>query len=177
MAPELKKQIFVHVALSLVAVLFLSVLLFLVQGDINRRVLKIQEFESRLAAHTRAEESLIALKAGAEEARRARAVLFKYVPISDELINFPKELTAIARDQNTQLSVSFGGEALREDGLRELIFEIRTISGYANFLAFVDALESGPRLVTLQNLTVSRRDNDSFEGLISGKVFSRSISS
>lgn len=174
MTPEFKKQIFIHVGLSLTAIVVLGCLIFIVKGDINRRVLKIQELESRLSSHARAEESLIALKAGADLADRAQAALFKYIPLSDELINFPKELAAIARDNNVQLSVSFGGEAAREDGLKELTFDIRTVSGHAEFIAFIKALEQGPRLIAIQNTTVARRSGEgSFEGLVSGKVFSR----
>ena len=171
---DLKKQILIKLGASLGTILILAVLLVLVKSDINRRVGKIQELERELANQNLATESLINLKADAEQARVYAAIISKRLPLNDELIDFPKAMVELGKQLKLdEVGVSFGEELALDSGLGGLSFSMNTKSEYESLLSFLGALEQHVYIIGVDSVTVTRdASSNLFNSVIAGRVFS-----
>jgi len=170
----LKKQIFIQAGIALALVVVISVPLFIVKGDISRRLIKVQELRTQFTEQVKAENSFIALKEGASRGLAAKAVLDRFVPSRDTLINFPRGLVNVAAEFDLEASATFGGQTELPNGLLSLVIDIKTVGEYSNILAFLNTLEKSEYFFIVESVNlVHQIDDGKFESSISAKVFSK----
>ena len=150
MTGSFKKQFIREISFALGGVLVLIALLFVVRGDINKRVSKIQELTGRLAARNQAAAAFVELKSAATKAQEYEQVLRSALPTEDGLINFPKAMTELGKQSGIELGVSLGGEApALSGGLGGLNFALNTTSDYQGFVGFLKNLEAHPYFIRI----------------------------
>jgi len=171
---SLRKQILIQISIAVGAIIVVSIPLYLAKGDINRRILKVQELRSLFVEQVRAESSLIALKEDEAKGLAAAAVLNQYVPTRDALINFPRTLSGLASSYNLETSIVFGNQTETGGGLLSLDVDVKATGESGDILDFLKILEGGKYFIIVDSVSLTRRAAENkFEASISGRVFSR----
>lgn len=119
-------------------------------------------------------QSITTLKSGFDEAKGYVDILERLLPTKDALINFPKEMNELGRQQNIEATVSFGTEtAGNESSPGSIQFLLNARGAYDAIANFLKAVEESRYLVAWDNIDISEHAGK-YEAKINGKVFSRS---
>ncbi len=148
-------------------------LLFWLGFDINRRIVGIQKSQNEFASHSKAVSILSSLRGDFEKAKIERQFLENILPQQDKLINFPRELNVLAKQNNLQLAFAFGSQKESEEAIPGYIsFNIVVAGLLPNWLKFLDALENSNYLISLDSIHIVS-NNKEYQLNINGKVFSQ----
>mgnify|MGYP001566694955 CR=1 FL=1 len=141
--------------------------------DIGRRVLAIEEHRRRNFAHPSAAEAVALLRGDFEQAKNYRGFLENILPQPDQLINLPRELNGLAKQNNLDLAFSFGeaikGTSQSPGATNFKMVVTGPLSGWINFLR---GLEQGNYLVRIDSIDINY-DGKANQLKIHGKVFSQ----
>jgi len=175
MEKSFKKKIIIIVGLNAALAIFLSIILILTAFNINKRINQIENLQKELTFRTNALKSLATLKQDSEKANPYFNMLKQILPIKDDLIKFPKDLSEIAKRNKVDLGFAFGKETLATDQEPGWInFNFTLTSTYEDFLNFLKSIEASRYFIELESLDLTREpQTPKFAALISGKVFSQ----
>lgn len=141
--------------------------------DINKRTGAIQEIKKETSFRFKAVETLASLKKDQRDAAAQKVSLSVMLPIQDKLINFPKDLNALAKKNDVDLGFSFGQELAGTDTVPgHISFTITASASFNNWLKFVEALENSRYMVSFDSFNLAGTE-DKFQSVINAKVFSQ----
>lgn len=154
-----------------------AVLIFIgtlfVGADINRRIERITSIKADTLFKQKAVASLAALKDQSGKADPYVSFLNNILPPHDSLINFPKDLRAIAIRNNGELEVNFGAETEAAGGKPgSANFEGSLRMSLQNFRNFLRDVERSKYFVDFSDLDITGEQN-TYTIRISGSVFFR----
>ncbi len=148
-------------------------LLFWLGFDINRRVSNIQKSQNEFASYSKAVSILSSLRGDFEKAKTERQFLENILPQQDKLINFPRELNSLAKQNNLQLAFAFGSQSEGDQTSPGYIsFNIVVAGLLSNWSKFLDDLENSNYLISLDSIRIVS-DDKGYQLNINGKVFSQ----
>jgi hypothetical protein len=170
-----KKTFIVQLGATAVIILILVVVQVVVGFDTSRRIDQIQASERAFSRARQASESFLVLTEEAKKAAGQVDRLRRLLPSIDSLIQFPKDLRALAVSHNIALGFTFSGQAPStaiEPG--SISFQITADGDRVAFLDFLDAIAASPYFVSFDTIKyVKHVRDDSVEVTMSGRVFGR----
>ena len=157
----------------MVIALLLTVLMFWFRFDIERRVIKIQTNNSDFLSYSKAATSLNVLRGDFEKAKFDKQFLENILPQQDKLINLSRDLNGLAKQNNLQLSFSFGSQIDGTDKTPGYInFSMVIVGSLTSWIKFLGDFEKSRYLFSLDNFRISSNGRD-HQLNINGKVFSQ----
>tara|TARA_Y100000310_G_C20652152_1_gene800028 strand:- start:689 stop:1210 length:522 start_codon:yes stop_codon:yes gene_type:complete len=173
MPKDFKRVMSVSLSVLAVVVIVLLGLVALLRADINRRTDKVLELKDKAALRYKAIEALASLQRDSEKARVERLSLITILPISDKLINFPRDISSLAKKHNVEIGFSFGEEISgTETDPGYLSFSMTANASFINWLNFISSIERGSYIVSFDSFNLVG-DEKNFKSIIDGKVFSQ----
>ncbi len=168
-----KKSIWLNAGVGLGAAFIFSLVILWLAFDISKRTEAVQKIRQEIATRFKAVESLASLKKDEQRAKVERVFLEQALPIQDKLINFPKDVTSLAKKFKVDLGFSFGKEvASTESSAGYIGFTMTARASFNNWLDFVESLEKSQYLISFDSFNLSGGEDD-FQSVINGKVFSQ----
>jgi Tfp pilus assembly protein PilO len=167
-----KKHLTISIGIFLGAAFILMISLFFLNFDIKNRANRIKTLRQELNTYLQSIANLASLRQDFSKAQSYFASLDMILPTRDRLVNFPKDINLIARQNKIDLSLNFGQETLKtanEPG--KTGFTISAQGTLDNLLNFLKNLENSLYLTNLTMLDFTR-EGDKFKALITGQVFS-----
>ncbi len=159
------------IGLSLGISLFLIAILFFIGSDITKRIDQIKQIRADLLFRQQLTESLALLHKDSQEAQNYSSELENILPTRDQLLNFPHDLSTIARQNKIELNSSLGQETSGAvEGLKKVGFTMATQGSFDNFINFLKSLETGRYFIDLGSIDFSRQNNN-FKAFMNGGVF------
>lgn len=168
-----RKQLTIQLAVGMGAAILALAVVQLLSWHIGLSSAEITKLRNELALRTQATNSLATLKGDAEKAKPFQQKLNSILPTKDQLINFGKELTDLAKTDGAQMSFDFGAETAAEAGVPGFIkFSLTGASSYANWYKFVKDLEKSPLYIKMNSADLTRQSGaDSYNVVAEGQVF------
>lgn len=152
-----------------VAVIIISLLSY----DIGRRAEMIQGYTKELRARVDASLAISSLKTDFEVAKPYFSVLENILPIRDQLISFPKDISFVAQKNKISAAVSFGTETAATASAPGFVnFSMVLEGSYDDILKFMKEVEHGKYVIDWANVDFSFNKKN-YTGTISGRVFSQ----
>ncbi len=173
MADSFKKQLFRQLVIGLgVLVALLAGTQFAV-WEFQKTAKRINAQKSELVFRSQATDQLASLKNDFEKAKPLLSALNEVLPPKDQLINFGKELSDLAKQRKIDLGFTFGGEAPAENGAPGFIkFAMTAETNYSNFVGFLTDIERSRFFIKFNSMDMNRvSGTDKFNILASGQVF------
>lgn len=168
-----RNQLYFNVGLAATAAVVLGLVNYLVTIDINNKITAIQTVRQEISFRLRATETFASLRKDADRARLQKALISSTLPLPDKLIDFPKDLAALAQQNGVQVAVSFGKEEASTEMSPGGIDFVLTVQGaLTNWLKFLKALEKSRYLVRFDSFNVVNSP-EGLQSVINGKVFSQ----
>lgn len=169
---EFQKRLTVSVGVYSGIIAVLGIILFFVGSDITRRTDEIKQIRSELLFRVQLTESLALLREGSEEAKNYAAALNGILPTQDQLITFPREIGAVARQSNIDFNFSLGQEkSVAEEKLKRTGFTMTGQGLFENLTGFLKSLELAGYPLSFDSIDLTRQDSN-FKALITGNLFS-----
>lgn len=170
---DFKKWLMVNAGGGAAVLAAALVLIFLVGGDVSSRAESIKVQKQDLETRLQSLNSLIALRSGADRARRLLPKLQEALPTKDQLIGFSKYIGTQARQNNLTAAFAFDSEVAATAAVPGMNGFSLTLNGaYDDYVRFLKSLESSSYFVNFSSMDISEKDNK-FEILSKGKVFSQ----
>lgn len=169
-----KKTLLIRIGVSALLIFALAVFIIILNININKRVRVIEQEKNDLAARNETINSLSDLQQEYEKAKPLFSQLTTALPTRDELINFPKELDAIAKRDKVDVGFSFGNEqpgTATESGF--IKFTLSLAGSFQNILAFLTDLEAHPYFIHIPSLDLTRRDKNTYALVTTGEIFTQ----
>lgn len=141
--------------------------------DISRRAASIQENKAKTLSYSKAASILNFLRSDFEKAKTEKQFLENILPQQDQLLNFPKDLNGLAKQNNLQLAFAFGSQKEGDQGSPGYInFNLIIAGALTNWLKFFDDLGKSQYLTSFENIRVLSNGKE-HQLNINGKVFSQ----
>lgn len=141
--------------------------------DIDRNVLAIQSNKREIITYAYSTEQQASLKADAGRARVERVFLENILPQQDGLINFPRDISALAKQNNVESAFQFGGQVTGNETTPGYInFNLVVSGALNNWLQFLETLEKSRYLISFDSFNIAA-DNKKYRFNVNGKVFSQ----
>ena len=173
MSKDFKRVMAVNLSIVAVVVIILLGLVALLRADINRRADEVIALKNKVALRYKAIEALASLQRNSEKARVEKLSLITMLPISDKLINFPRDMSSLAKKNNVDIGFSFGEEiAGSETNPGYLSFSMTADASFINWLNFINNIERSRYIVSFDSFNLVG-DEKKFKSIINGKVFSQ----
>lgn len=170
---EFKKWFLKQVGISLIASLLLATLLLLLGRDISLKTANIKKQRQDLFLRSQALNSLASLRSESERSKNISKAIQELLPVSDQIINFPKSLENFARSNQLNFGFAFNSEVPAEENKPTINAFTLNLSGqYNNFLNFLKAVERSKYFTVFDYLDLNKKDAG-FEIIIKGRVFSQ----
>ena len=168
---EFNSRLLVEGGFGLVVFIVAGISILLVSNDITRRAAATQEYKKEFKSAVDASLVLASLKSDFERAKPYVSVLENILPIRDQLISFPKDITFIAQINNLEASVSFGAETLATQNVPGFVKFNMIIEGqYNDLLKFMQEVERGKYIIDWSDVDFIF-GNKQYKGTILGRVF------
>lgn len=168
-----KKRFSIKLMIAVGGVVAVFIATLVVGADITRRVTHIQEIKTGTAVKEKAATALTTLQDQSAKADPHLGFLHNILPLHDQLINFPRDLRAIAIRNNADLEVSFGTEQsgdTEKPGFATFQGSLRaSLEDFRNFLRDV---ERSKYFVNFATFDISG-DRGNYTIRLSGEVFFR----
>ena len=166
-----KKRLTIIISAVLGGIITLGTILFLIDSDISKKSLQIKTSRNDLNFRLNATQSLVILQQEFRQIQDKIYLLDNILPSRDDLVNFPKDLNALARNNNIILNMSLGQEGRDPGGkFGATNFTISGSGGLSNVSKFLNDLKSSRYSVNFNKLDFTREDNN-FKILLGGQVF------
>jgi len=170
---EFKQWLLKNGTVALAAIIFLITLLLLLGQDISSRTTAIKKQREELFLRSQALNSLAFLRSDAEKSERILVALKNLLPTNDQLINFPKSLEDLAKNNQLGFGFTFNSEESSTEKKPGINNFTLTLSGtYNNFLNFLKTMERGKYFIGFDLIDLNKKDKD-FHIIMRGKVFSQ----
>ena len=146
------------------------IMLFL-SYNIKNNAVTVQNYRKELKSRMNASLSILSLKSDFERAKPYFKVFENILPIRDQLIAFPKEISFFAQKNKVDVAVSFGAETPATGSAPGSVrFGIRAQGSYENILKFMQEVGRGKYIIDWGDIDFSA-DSKGYQGIIAGKVF------
>lgn len=170
---EFKNWFLKQISISLTVILLLAALLLLIGRDISLKTANIKQQRQDFSLRSQALNSLAFLRSEAERSKNILKAIQDLLPQSDQLINFPKSLEGLAKNNQLSFGFSFNSETPAEENKPAINAFTLNLSGqYNNFLNFLKAVERSQYFVAFDFLDLNKKGAD-FEIIMKGRVFSQ----
>ena len=167
-----RKRLLIIVGVPLGVSLVLTIILFFIGLDINKRVAQINQLRTDLLFRTQLAETLAALRKDSQQAQNYITELENILPNRDQLVSFPRDLSNIAKSNKIDLNSSLGQESPGSiKNLRQTEFTMTGQGSFDDLINFMKFLETARYFINLKTLDFTRQDPN-FRILITGGVFS-----
>lgn len=168
------KQILVtNLAITGGALLITLTVVFLLAFDISRRSETVQETKKELSFRFKSVEAAASLKKDASLADEEKIFIESILPIADQLINFPREISNLAKKHSIDSGFSFGREeasSVVKPGF--ISFNLTANANLSKWLEFVQALEESLYLISFDSFNLAA-EGQIYRSVINGKVFTQ----
>ena len=171
---DYKRIIIKPVGISLASIALFTLVIFIVQADINRRSAEYIDKQSQITNNSESIKSFVSLQADSEKSKQYGPIVDNYFISRDQLINFPKDINAMAHQSSLDFTVNFGAETTltKTDPRKTAIYLTSQVpANFTNFIGFLKYLENSYYIVNLNNLDASQEGNQ-FKVNLTGQVFS-----
>lgn len=168
-----KKKVYLIISLTTVAIIFLAAINYWLIMRANTIVSQIQERRQTLAFRSRVIEGETLLKSDLIRAQREGAFLDNILPEPDNLIDFPKDITVWASQNNIDVGFSFLKETESKEREPGYIPFLLTGAGRSqDIFNFIRAMEGSRYFIQFNQYDlVSDLGKHTF--FINGQIFSR----
>jgi len=168
-----KQRIYLIISLTTIIIVFLTVINYWLMMRTKNIVGQIQEKRQSLAFRSKVVEGQTLLKSDLIRAQREGAFLDNILPAPDNLIDFPKDITIWASQNNIDVGFSFLREVESKDQEPGYIPFLLTGAGQlTNFFNFVRAMEASRYFIQFNQYDLVS-DNGKYTFFINGQIFSR----
>lgn len=137
---------------------------------------QLQEKKKELKSHSNAVSQFVELeRTGKQIGIPYLNVLYNFIPKKDELINFPREMQALASSEGLEFGFSFIGEnPASQDALGSVRFTVN-VSGKSetNIKNMIKKLQDFRFFIKIEDFSISNAEGET-KGTIRGQVFFRS---
>ncbi len=169
-----KRKLLTHVGIAIGIIAVLALFIFLLNGDINGRVAKIDGFKNEVALRAQTIELLTGANNDLKRADLLMLNMRNLLPNKDELIDFPRELQRSAKNFVVDVGFAFGAESPASDKGPGIIKFTLTASGaYDNIVDFVKTIEAHRYLISLDSVDIHRSAKDNYSLLTSGQIYTK----
>ena len=154
-------------------ILVLLIAVFVLQMDLDKKLVEIKSQHAALASRTNSLESLATLRGQADKAAPYFSFLENILPPRDQLLSFSKEIEDIARKNNLEFGFTFGEEKL-SSGTQpgQIAFRISATGSYVDVSNFIKSIETSRYFIDIINVDLTKKGSV-YSALINGKVFFR----
>ena len=174
MALDFKKKLIRIIGLYFLIVLLLLIVNFWLRYDINRQVKTIQNSRKQIFSYQNSLENTSILKSGSEKIKNEKLFLESILPQSDNLSNFEKDLSILARQFNLEASFRTGSEVKGDEVVPgQVNFSLIAVGRLGDLLNFLRALESIRYIISFSSYNINGVEEGKFNLNLDGKVFSQ----
>ena len=174
MPDSFKRRLIKQFVFALASIALVIVIIIVLNFDINKRVLRIEQKKSETLMQTQAMLILGDLKKEAVQARLDAALLESALPTRDQLISLPRELEQLAKSHGVDLGFSFGSETASAGSQPGSIRFTMSLGGTLDgLLDFLKAFEGNKYFINLSSVDLSKRENSRYTLGTSGEIFTR----
>jgi len=169
-----EKNVFIHAGIAFAVFAVLVVFTMLIGGDIERRAKTQQMLRGEDNFRSEAILSFVALRNEYNKAQIYFSLLENILPHQDKLINFPKDMKALGKQNGVDVSATFGAETQSTNATPGFVQFQMTINGaLTKILEFIKGLRSSSYVTDLSSLELGWEVNGAVSASIAGKVFFR----
>jgi len=168
---EFKKRLMTTIIIFLVISAVLGGILIFAASDINKRTEDIVQTRKDLLFHLQLTETLASLRKDSQKAQSYAYEATNILPSRDQLINFPRDLSMIARQNEIELNVGLGNEGVSDGNLTQTNFNMTSQGSLDNLIAFLKSVEISNYFVNLNSIDLIRQEG-TFKAVVNGAVFS-----
>ena len=160
MVQGFKRRLFIQIGVTAGLIILFSIFIVLLNSDINKSGLSIDAAKEKLNLRSQTIELLSSSNNDLKKAEPLLANLKTILPTQDELINFPAEITAIAKGYGVDIGFEWkkGGTAGTPDGAGTVLFAMTLSGGYGDLSDFLAALERHRYFIRMEGVEILRTD-------------------
>lgn len=170
-AMKFRKRLTIIIVILLAISTVLGGILIFVGSDISKRTEQIIQAKRDLLFRLQSTETLALLRRDSQGAKNYTYELNNILPSRDQLINFPRDLAIIARQNKIELNAGLGKESVSDGNLAQTNFNMTGQGSSDNFIAFLKSVETAKYFINLDSIDFIQQGN-TFRALINGRVFS-----
>ncbi len=168
----MKKQLIITAGLAILMILILSAALVAVGIDISKRANQIGEIKKKIDFRSNIIKSLSILRSDINTIQPYIFGLDNILLARDQLINFSRELSAMAAQNKITIASSFSGEDSKTAGeLRWIGLTATVEGGFNDLINFLKVIENSRYSIKLDNIDLNEKTGGGFKALFNGKVF------
>ncbi|MBI4993869.1 hypothetical protein HZC33_02860 [Candidatus Wolfebacteria bacterium] len=163
-------QLIIKIAVSLILILILASALVFVGFDISKKNIQIKDLRQAINLRSELIKNLSVLRSDYNQVEPFKSSLDGLLVNKDKLIEFPRDLNALAAQTKISFTSSFSGEELSPGGLGWFGLAMAGDASFDNFIQFVKYLENGKYFLQFDNFDISGKDNN-FRIMLNGRIF------
>ncbi len=175
MAEEIKqdnnrKQLAIIIGVVLGVVLFFSIALIFLGSDIKENAERVKNARSELLSQSEATESLALLRSQAEQSRSYSVVLESILINRNKLVNFSRDVGAMAKQNRIDLNSSFSGESVSAEGLGKIGLAMSATGPFDGFVQFLKILGNSKYPIKINSIHFTAQ-GDKIRAQLNGNAF------
>lgn len=171
---DFKKQLTTLILASLAVIVVFAGAIFFLKSDIGNRSKKVRELKDAIVLNSNSAGTAFVLQRGSDEAQKYLSEIQKYLIKKDQLLNLPKDISQIGRQNNLTTSLSFGEEIpISEKEARKTNFSLSLEgkAGIGDLVTFLQTMENSNYFIKLSNLDYNQ-DGQFLRAYMNGQTFS-----
>ncbi|MBI4159577.1 hypothetical protein HY504_00215 [Candidatus Wolfebacteria bacterium] len=163
--------------LNILLIALLAVVLGFAASDLRKRIGTIGSIREEMRARTNEIESLSVLQKEYGEIKPYLPALDSFLPTENQLLNFPRDITLMARQNKVDATALFRGVSSLKKGdaliLRAVDLSLTASGGFDPLLLFLGNLDRSSYHLSFNSLDFIRQSENNFKAMMSGRVFAR----
>jgi len=166
----------INLSVLLGFLVFVVLIISFLGKEISDKTLQISTHRGEIEGRIMSISRLAELREAAQNAEPALLELRSLLPKQDELVAFPRYIENLANNNDLESRFEFrGGDVLpSESTAGSSPFYLSVTGSYRNIGSFVEALEGGQFIITINTFdVVSQRESTSYRAEIQGQVYFR----
>jgi Tfp pilus assembly protein PilO len=173
MAPDkFKKTLLISLGIALGIIVILTISLFSLNSDINKRLAVIQQYKDDLALRSQTVLLLSELRKEAQRADELSQTISTALPTRDQLITFPREIEQLAIKNKVEFGFGFGSETAGSSSEPGFVkFTMTLGGGLPDIVSFLKQLESSSYFISLGSVDISSRARGGYALTTGGQVY------
>jgi len=166
-----KKQLLLMIIVILLGILISGAGLYFLGKDIKGNAEIVRNARQKLFSRSKIGERITFLKSQAEQARFYSPDLENILISRDQLANFSRDITAMAKQNSIDLSSSFSGETpATADGLGKVGLTMTVVGSLENIVEFLKMFNNS-RYSAEFNFLDFVSQGEKFKALLNGQIF------
>ncbi|MEK7193899.1 MAG: hypothetical protein AAB651_00910 [Patescibacteria group bacterium] len=166
-----KKRLLLTIGVIPLGILILGAGLYFLGMDIKGNVKRVRNARQELLFRSKIGEKISVLKNQAEQAKLYSADLENILISRDQLANFSRDVNAIAKQNQIDLTSSFSGETpASADGLGSIGLTMTAAGSLENIINFLKAFNESRYSIKLNFLDFVSQ-GEKFKALFNGQIF------